>query len=791
MEYKSLYRVYRPNTFDDVVGQDHIVRTMKNVINTGDIAHAYLFCGPRGTGKTSIAKIMAKAVNCTAESKPCDLCDSCLRIKEGKTTDIFEIDAASNNGVDEIREIKKSVEFAPINSKCKVYIIDEVHMLSTAAFNALLKTLEEPPKHVIFILATTEPHKLPETILSRCQRYNFSRVSDSDLYTRVTAILEKEGIAYLPAAVKLLVGLADGGVRDALSLTEQAIAYSPEGLDSEILNRLFGVVSVEKKIELLNSVFSKETDSAIRITHELLNAGINIEKLVTDLILIIKDAVLISNVKTDKYCSQITVEQYKTLKINSTALSVIDVFVETLRNFKISSDYDSYFELAILKAIDTSFIPGINDVVSETPTTISVTEYDINNKEEPYDIQERSKVLSEETQVISCVEKETETHCSNDENSESTKQADKLLNENDTPIEATETPLVGTGEFETEKINTTPDDTDVDEGLNKADFGSVLARNDDYHNTKLKVEDTGQFSLVLDIEAPVEDTEPTVETANISNVEVENQKSAEQPNDSLEVEHKVVIESGSNDTNIAQESNVKYIEDILITSETEPEIAKITQEDNAVTEKVTISEADIVTSNNTEKQVEPSESPIVSEVDDSITGESTSVVSISSKGLLSHSDLVQNVLVQASKEQRDTVKTKWDMLFNYLSNPNSAKNASTLIEGIVGSASENAVIVVFKHQPSSDTLNKYNEDNEFVKFVSDVFGKEMLFIGVSMEEWASAKDRFITDKKNNCLIKPTPIVIKKKSVSNELSSHEPAHVEFAKSLFGENVEVKD
>lgn len=223
MSYTALYRKFRPVSFEDVKGQDHIVTTLKNQLKAGRIGHAYLFCGTRGTGKTTVAKILARAVNCEhpKDGSPCNECDTCKGILSGTSTNVIEIDAASNNGVDNIREIREEVSYRPTQGKYKVYIIDEVHMLSTGAFNALLKTLEEPPEYVIFILATTEVNKIPVTILSRCQRYNFHRISIDTISARVKELLDKEGVQAEDRAIRYIAKAADGSMRDALSLTDQ------------------------------------------------------------------------------------------------------------------------------------------------------------------------------------------------------------------------------------------------------------------------------------------------------------------------------------------------------------------------------------------------------------------------------------------------------------------------------------------------------------------------------------------------------------------------------------------
>ena len=267
MSYKALYRTYRPSTFEEVYGQQHIVKTLSNAIKENKIAHAYLFCGPRGTGKTSMARLFAKALNCEEGfGKQCNHCTNCTSITDGTHPDVIEIDAASNRGIDDIRDLINKVKYAPIRGKYKVYIIDEVHMMTSEAFNALLKTLEEPPANVVFILATTEPFKLMPTILSRVQRYDFSKVSDSNLLANLKRVCEKEGVTFEEEALKLITTLSDGGVRDSLSLLDQAIAYSGNELTTSVVQELFGLSTTEEKLNIILKHIDLEVQEKGEIT---------------------------------------------------------------------------------------------------------------------------------------------------------------------------------------------------------------------------------------------------------------------------------------------------------------------------------------------------------------------------------------------------------------------------------------------------------------------------------------------------------------------------------------------
>ena len=295
MAYQALYRKWRPRTFASVIGQNDITDTLKNAIKRGTISHAFLFAGPRGTGKTSCAKIFAKALNCTnlQSGEPCNKCANCLAADKGAMADIMEIDAASNNGVDEIRDIRDKVKYAPTQGKYKVYIIDEVHMLSMGAFNALLKTLEEPPEHVVFILATTELQKVPATIISRTQRYNFKRISQADLEKRMKYILEQEKISYEDKALAVIAQVADGGMRDALSILDQLLSFDKNKVEYDSALEITGFAAKEKIEQILLAILNEDATKALSLAQTELANGASTKNILDELIEMATNALMV------------------------------------------------------------------------------------------------------------------------------------------------------------------------------------------------------------------------------------------------------------------------------------------------------------------------------------------------------------------------------------------------------------------------------------------------------------------------------------------------------------------
>ncbi len=383
MAYKALYRTYRPTSFDEVAGQQHIVKTLKNALLSNKIAHAYLFAGPRGTGKTSIAKIFAKSLNCDEGiGHECNHCKNCLAVNEGSHPDVIEIDAASNNGVEEVRDLIDKVKYSPILGRYKVYIIDEVHMMSSGAFNALLKTLEEPPEHVIFILATTEPHKILPTILSRCQRYDFSKLSDVEIKDRLKYVLEKEDVAFDDRAVDLIISLCDGGMRDALSILDQVLAYSQNRLNYNDILDIFSLESTDEKVALLKDAGKSNTAKVLERIDRYITKGSDIKRLTSDLLDILKEVLIYKRTRSEQYLRIINLGQANDLSaVYSDKLlqEAMDYMLNAVKDFKSVNNINPIFEIALLKLCSnrkqepTTLVDTLPEVPPETQPHIPVS----------------------------------------------------------------------------------------------------------------------------------------------------------------------------------------------------------------------------------------------------------------------------------------------------------------------------------------------------------------------------------------------------------------------------------
>ena len=361
--HKALYRVYRPQIFEDVIGQEHITKTLRNQIDSDNIGHAYLFSGTRGTGKTSTAKIFARAVNClnSVDQEPCNECEVCKDILSDNIMDVVEIDAASNNSVDDIRELRESVKYSPTKAKYKVYIIDEVHMLSQGAFNALLKTLEEPPSYVIFILATTEPHKIPATILSRCQRFDFKRVTVKDITLRMKRICTEENIEVEEKALNLIARNSQGALRDALSILDQCISFGDNKIDYKDVVELLGTVNIEQLFDLAKYIIDQNTRESLKILNEFIVWGKDIRNLINDLIDHFRN-LMICKVSNDLdeiiALPEETIDQLRAQAEtvnNNDLIRILNILSETQDNIRVASNPRVVAEITMMKIAQPMF----------------------------------------------------------------------------------------------------------------------------------------------------------------------------------------------------------------------------------------------------------------------------------------------------------------------------------------------------------------------------------------------------------------------------------------------------
>ena len=401
MAYQALYRKYRPMNFDEVVGQTHIIQTLKNAIVQNRIAHAYLFCGPRGTGKTSIAKIFAKTLNCTnSQDAPCGVCENCKMAANGSHPDIIEIDAASNNGVDEVRNLIDKVKYAPMQGKYKIYIIDEVHMMTSGAFNALLKTIEEPPTHVIFIFATTEPNKVLPTIISRCQRFDFNKVSMHDIKYRLSVVCKNEGIEIDENGLTLIAQLADGGMRDALSILDQCVAYCSSHIDVNDIRKIYGVVTSEDIGKLFYSVYKKDVDSFVKDIQKYSDMGMDIKRLTADFIHMLKDSLILDYSENSTLVSDMNKDMirkfFKLAPVNF-RIKCMEELMDTYNKYTYASNALDYLEASLLKISSYSYESKTHIIDSDHNDFKEVEEEE--NYETSYDdTSDNSDIIEKNTQ---------------------------------------------------------------------------------------------------------------------------------------------------------------------------------------------------------------------------------------------------------------------------------------------------------------------------------------------------------------------------------------------------------
>ncbi|MBR4949692.1 MAG: DNA polymerase III subunit gamma/tau [Clostridia bacterium] len=410
--YQALYRKYRPLIFSDVYGQDHITYTLQSQIEKGKTAHAYLFTGSRGTGKTTCAKILSRAVNCQnpVNGNPCNQCESCREVLKGGISDVLEIDAASNNGVDNIRDIRDEVMYAPASLKKRVYIIDEVHMLSTGAFNALLKTLEEPPEHVVFILATTEVHKIPATILSRCQRYDFKRIGITDITNSLEKVCKKEGIETETEGLELIARLSDGGMRDALSILDKCCAMQ-EKITSQLVKRTVGIAENDYLFDVSKSVIERDSERCIELITEIHENSVDLNLFINQLIthyrnMMMVKTVTVKNVSDIVLASPDEISKYEEISKRYTLseiLSVLNILQDTMDKLYKNTDKKIQVEMCLIRlcnpkmwAVEDEIISRLNALENKIASGNITIEEKKNPPKKAPKVEEKPPVIKEE-----------------------------------------------------------------------------------------------------------------------------------------------------------------------------------------------------------------------------------------------------------------------------------------------------------------------------------------------------------------------------------------------------------
>ncbi|WP_369085943.1 DNA polymerase III subunit gamma/tau [Metamycoplasma spumans] len=404
-KYIALYRQYRPTRFDEIKGQDHIVKTLENIILNNKISHAYLFCGPHGNGKTSTAKVFANTINCSHKSDPLIPCDNCI-LNIDRNLDIIEIDAASNTGIDDIRELREKIKHLPTQSKYKIYIIDEVHMLSKGAFNALLKTLEEPPKHVIFILATTDPQKIPLTILSRVQRFNFKKMDLITLISQLKVIFEKENIEAEESAYKLIAELGNGSFRDTLSIADQVSIFSADKkITTEVIEKFFGISNPKQLLNLLSLASNHELKKVLALKEQLLNNGADIERILSQLISLIKDLIIFMKTNDESLLEVLNKEDVKSLSFSEDKLyRYLSMINEANKEIRFADIPQQLFELLLINLSELHLSNENYKHVIEIPKTDESVDFVVYDQEDKNDNKEqKSKIKQTNNEQLNSV----------------------------------------------------------------------------------------------------------------------------------------------------------------------------------------------------------------------------------------------------------------------------------------------------------------------------------------------------------------------------------------------------
>lgn len=706
MAYKALYREYRPTTWDEVVGQKYIVKTLKNAIKNDRIAHAYLFTGPRGTGKTTIARLLAASLNCTNEDKPCGVCEHCRAIEEGTYPDVIEIDAASNNGVEEARDLIDKVKYTPMEGKYKVYIIDEVHMMTGAAFNTLLKTLEEPPAHAIFILATTEVQEVLPTIISRCQRFDFSKISEDDLADKIKYILNKENITYENGVINLITSLAEGGCRNAESILDQAIAYAGNHITCQDVRDIYGVLSIDEIIKFIKLLAEHKVVDSLNSLKEFDSKGIDIVRLTSSLIDVLKDVVVYNKtLKSD--CLKVLKDTQAldlSFKLNSeTIFEYIDILMDANMSYKRVDSIRSYFELTILKICD---VRSNDDLINKQV---------IENKEVENELLNKYESINEGTNAVDYKEEEA-------------KKEEQDINEFKEFLRVVE--------------DNVPESNDIEKEENDV-FDETPISQEETNN----IEEGHFFDGTIDVqeqekEEVVEQQDPVIEETYIPEnlVEQEDSKEVEQQeghffddvdNNVEEViteqrEEVVEYEPNDNPYNVIENEQVNVNEE-----ETTNEMNEVEEEQSVV--ETTHEEESIfshVVEEPKEEVVEQQHVELVQE--QPVVEQEERIVELNN--IVVTDQIVLNFLVNCEREYKMTVGNMWNTVRRYLNYPKYKRAATMLLDCSVLTAGKNCVLFGVDTDTQVRDINGFDTYYECKELIRDILGSDHYYLAIKSED---------------------------------------------------------
>lgn len=765
MNYKAFYRTYRPSKFSEVVGQDHVVKTLVNLIKMDKISHGYLFAGPRGTGKTSIAKIFANAINCIHTVDKEDICDRCLN-NANKTIDIVEIDAASNNSVNDIRNIKDKIEFAPTNSPYKIFIIDEVHMLTKGAFNALLKTLEEPPAHIILIFATTEPDKVPDTIMSRLQRYNFKRISKDTLEKQLKFVFEKEKVKCDAESISMIASLANGSLRDALSIADQINAYSNSNIKISDLVEIFGLSTIEAQIHLINLVASKLVSEALEFFDNLVNNGVDINKLIVSLIELLKDYLIYSKTNNQSLIST-SISALKTivLKVESVHL-VLDILTPLLNEIKYSDIPHQLMQLAIIKicSLENKLIDSTKEITTiESLRTTNSPQQKTNEvqKQEQPTINE-SFVTSEEEFVFEKTDGREYKDITDEYFSKTNTTKTILADFSNEKIEQNFNNLLD--DFSLDKELSKANQKDIDEQIIKKTINNSLDSLEHKLNT-LELNNSNEENII----------DQTTELLNISH---EGDGSNQEINESLLNNYdtsKQVFDTNEIDVSQSLDNN-------LLSNKKTKTFAFVNQYEDEENEiPLPIKERFTKDENYNQK-----ESTKEFRVDQDVENKniSTSPININSPKL-NHPSII-NLFLLSNKETFEIFKRK--LTEAKASVKEEYDSFAILVRETEFVCSANDFILISSQEDwvIEDINNKIN-DSTFKQYVSEYFGSNTHFYAITKKDYKISKELFAELKKANRIPEAKPL----KQISNisdgNTSEKETSLNEMenkSKSLFG-------